>query len=161
MKEWKNIEGYEGLYQVSNLGRVKSIRSNTILRPYDIGRGYLAVKLCKNGINKNHKLHRLVAEAFIPNPDNLPCVNHKDENKANNCVDNLEWCSYSYNNNYGDKNKPILQYTIDGEFVKEWKSLKEVAESFGVGHSNISCCCHKRYGFKTAYGYIWEFKKAG
>ena len=100
---WKDIDGYEGLYQVSNLGRVKSLHHNKekILKGSYNSKGYYFVKLCKNGISKSIFVHRLVAQEFIPNPDNLPIVNHKDENPRNNNVDNLEWCTQKYNANYG------------------------------------------------------------
>lgn len=109
MKEdWKPIEGYEGFYEVSNLGRVRSLprvtRSNilkgTILKPNITPYGYQQICLCRNGIRKQHKIHRLVANAFIPNPNNLPAINHKDWNTSNNNVDNLEWCDTQYNNSH-------------------------------------------------------------
>ena len=114
LEVWKDIKGYEGKYQVSNLGRVKSLpkytyprgypqlRKEKIMKPSYVGkdRNYLALKL---NDGKQYKVHRLVAEAFIPNPDNLPMVNHKDENPTNNCVDNLEWCTNSYNVKYSAK----------------------------------------------------------
>ena len=111
---WKDIEGYEGLYQVSNLGRVKSlkvskIKSERIRKSYQQSSGYISIVLCKNGKVTNHKIHRLVANAFIDNPDNLPEINHKDENKANNCVDNLEWCDSSYNKNYGTRTEKFIR----------------------------------------------------
>lgn len=96
----KPITGYEGLYSITNQGRVWSHSSNRFLSPYRRGRGYLGVKLYKKGKSKQFKVHRLVAEAFLENPDGLPQVNHKDENKHNNCVDNLEWCDAKYNMNY-------------------------------------------------------------
>ena len=104
MEEWRDIQGYEGLYMVSNLGRVKSLNyhrtgKERIMKPSDNGHGYLFVVLCKDGKDKNCRINRLVAQAFLPNPDNLPEVNHKDENKYNNCVENLEWCDRSYNVN--------------------------------------------------------------
>jgi hypothetical protein len=111
---WKDIKGYEGYYQVSNLGRVKSV-ARVIQRkskPYTVKEkilkarpdkdGYKYLVLCVNCKTKTTSIHRLVAQAFIPNPDNLPCINHKDENPANNNVENLEWCTYSYNNTYND-----------------------------------------------------------
>ena len=104
-EQWKTVRGYEGLYCVSNTGRVvalpKNSRGERELKPCNI-RGYRNVKLVKNGIYKNHYVHRLVAEAFIENPNQLPEVNHKDENKTNNCVENLEWCDRKYNCNYGN-----------------------------------------------------------
>ena len=111
MEEWKDIKGYEGLYQVSNLGRVKSLsntntRKEKILKPIYHAR-YYQITLSKNNIRIQYRVHRLVAEAFIPNPDGLPIINHKDENPLNNNVDNLEWCDSKYNNNYNGKGKRI------------------------------------------------------
>ena len=100
---WKDIKGYEGLYQVSNLGNIKSIRTNKNLLFEENYKGYLRVSLCKNGKHKHYKVHRLVGIAFIPNEYNLPQINHKDENKHNNAIDNLEWCDNWYNNHYGSK----------------------------------------------------------
>lgn len=105
IEEWKNITGYEGLYQVSNLGRVKSLNykgngTEWILKGYVKKDGYEVVTLMKDGIRKYCRVHRLVALAFLPNPDNLPQINHKDEDKLNNCADNLEWCTGSYNTKY-------------------------------------------------------------
>lgn len=110
IERFKNIEGYEGLYQVSNLGNVKSLNygKERILKPIKNGKGYLQVILCKNGKHKMYQVHRLVATVFLPNPNNLPCVNHKDENSLNNCLYNLEWCTYSYNNSYGTKNQRTI-----------------------------------------------------
>lgn len=107
MEIWKDIQGYDGLYQVSNIGRVKSLNysrtgKEKILKPCKAN-GYLQVYLYKEGKSKMYKIHRLVAMAFIPNPDNLPCVNHIDEDKSNNCEDNLEWCTVAYNNTYGTR----------------------------------------------------------
>ena len=107
IEEWKPIVGYEGLYEVSNLGKVKSLIDNNrkprekILKQGKNKYGYMQVILCKDGKLKHCIVHRLVAKAFIDNPNNYPCVNHIDENKENNCVDNLEWCTYQYNLNYG------------------------------------------------------------
>lgn len=168
---WKDIEGYEGLYQVSNMGRVKSVRKNIILKNSIARNGYKRVHLYKNKKGKHFQIHRLVANAFIPNPDNLPQVNHKDENKLNNCADNLEWCTPEYNYNYGtinirksqkqlnDKNKSkiLLQYTKDGCFIKEWKSTMDVQRNLGFANSNISKCCRGKYAY--AYGYLWKYKK--
>lgn len=102
MKEvWKDIEGYEGLYQISNLGRVKRVATGKVLKGGKDKDGYLMVKLYKNNIRSNKKIHRLVAEAFIPNPENKPQVNHADENKTNNSLDNLEWMTAKENINHG------------------------------------------------------------
>ena len=134
-----------------------------------IRRGYNKITLCKDGKEKNISIHRLVALAFIPNPDNLPIINHKDENPSNNMVGNLEWCSIKYNNTYGtrlervskknlnrkDLSKPVKQFTKDGVFVKEYPSMKEVERQTGYDFSLISKCCKGRY--KQAYGYIWRY----
>ena len=106
---WKDVKGYESLYQVSNLGRIRSIKNGIkIKKQYERPNGYMQVCLCQNGKITTYKTHRLVAEAFIPNINNLPEVNHKDENKINNCVDNLEWCTSSYNKNYGTRNTKCM-----------------------------------------------------
>lgn len=168
---WKDIEGYEGLYQVSNMGKVKSVRRNIILRQ-GITNGYKKAALYKNKKGYKHFLiHRLVAIAFIPNPDNLPQINHKDENKTNNCVNNLEWCTQEYNQNYGTINirksqkqlnhknisKPVLQYTLEGIFIKEWKSIRDIERMTGYDSSHISRCCRGKHAY--AYGYLWKYKK--
>ena len=159
---WCPINGYEGLYEVSDQGRVKSLKfgKERILKPVRTPKGYLIINLYKNGEMKSYRIHRLVAKTFIPNPDNLPEVNHKDENKENNSVQNLEWCDSKYNNNYGTRtdrcSKPVLQFTKDGEFVKEWKSTIDVQRNLGYFHNNISYCCTGRY--KSAYNFIWKYK---
>lgn len=169
MEEWRDIEGYEGLYQVSNLGRVKNVKTGKTLKGRDNGRGYLLVGLCKNGKCHNHRVHRLVACAFIPNPNNLPEVNHKDENTGNNRVDNLEWCDRKYNNLYGTANqrrkdtqtvrylegmtRTVVQYDLQGNFIKEWNGVKEVRRTIGLYVGN---CCRGLQ--KTAGGFRWEFR---
>ena len=162
---WKPVVEYEGLYEVSNWGRVKSLKfgKERILKQGKYKYGYLYVVLSKNGILKAFKVHRLVAEAFIDNPDNLPCVNHKDENKLNNNVDNLEWCTHEYNINYGTRtekcskklSKTVLQFTLDGQFVKEWPSAIE-CERNGYDNTSISKCCRGK--LKTHKGFIWKYK---
>ena len=161
---WKPIKGYEGLYEVSNFGRIKSLNYNhtgkgKILKQNQIMNGYKLVMLYKDGNGKNYLVHRLVAEAFLPNTDNLPCVNHKDENKQNNVVSNLEWCTHEYNNRYGTRiertSKPILQYTLDGEFVKEWKSTAECGRN-GYNQGHVAACC--RGERKTHKGSVWKYK---
>lgn len=178
---WKDIKGYEGLYQVSNWGRVKSLKygKERILKPQKDRGGYLRIGLYKDRKFKLTKIHRLVAEAFLENPDNLPEVNHRDENKKNNRVENLEWCTHLYNQNYGTRNnrigktlsktrtgifntkcsKPVYQYTLDGVFVREWPSVSEVERQTGWWESAISSCCNNKKGFKTAYGFKWSYTR--
>ncbi len=169
MEIWKDIKGYEGIYQVSNTGKIKSIKRNIILKNIIHHYGYLIVQLNKNGVGKDFSVHRLVAGAFIPNTDNLPQVNHKDENKLNNNVENLEWCTAGYNTNYGTRNKrvskkmtngklskPVLQYDMNGNLIKEWPSCMEVQRKTGFSQTLISEVCNGKY--KQGYGYIWKFK---
>ena len=163
MKEiWKDKKDYEGHYQVSNFGRVKSIKfgKEIILKQSkDKKTGYLHVVLCKENILKSYLVHRLVAEAFIDNPNNYKEVNHKDENKTNNVVTNLEWCDRKYNQNYGTRtekcSKKVYQYTLDGKFVKEWKSTAECGRN-GFKQSSVAACC--RGERKTHKGFIWKYK---
>lgn len=165
---WKNIVGYEGLYQVSNLGNVKSLNyrrtgKERILKPGNYKEGYLYVILCKNRKLKHFTIHRLVAQAFLENPDHKSDVNHKDENKTNNCVNNLEWMSRKENINFGTHNqrmakslsKSVLQFTKNGEFVKEWPSVMQIQRELGFSSGNISQCCNEK--IKTSYGYVWKF----
>ena len=162
---WKDKKDYEGHYQVSNFGRVKSIKfgKEIILKQHINKGGYYYVCLLKNGKHKNYYVHRLVAEAFIDNPDNLPQVNHKDENKTNNSVDNLERCTNEYNHNYGTINerisqsqsKPVLQYDLNGNLIKEWKSINECGRN-GFNQGDICKCCNGKR--KTAKGFICVYK---
>lgn len=165
MKEiWRDIEGYEGLYQVSSLGRVKSFNyrhtcKESILKAGVTSNGYLFVCLYKDGKSKTHRIHRLVATAFIPNPDNLPEVNHKDEDKTNNACYNLEFCSRQYNMNYGTckirgaekQSKQVLCI----ETGKIYPSTRQVEREFGFHSGNISHAC--RGNQKTAYGFHWRY----
>ena len=154
-EEFRDVPGYEGVYEVSNLGRVKNIETGRILKPFKDTNGYLILKLSKDGTRRTVKVHRLVALAFLPNPQNLPQVNHKDENKTNNAVSNLEWCTAGYNVNYS-QSKPVLQFDLQGNFIKEWPSTVKVEEELGIYQTNISkCCLGKR---NSAGGYLWKFK---
>ena len=119
MEEWRAVPGYEGLYEVSNMGNVRNVRRNKLLRLLKTNNGYIRVFLCKNGIKTGFQVHRLVSEAFIPNPNNLPQVNHKDEDKTNNNVDNLEWCTAKYNLNYGTARIRSRNTKIKNGYVNE------------------------------------------
>lgn len=156
MKEvWKDIEGYEGLYQVSSFGRVKSfditdnlgrIRKGRILKGCKNTNGYLLVNLYKNSIGHSKNIHRLVAEAFIPNPDNKPQVNHIDEDKTNNVVSNLEWMTVKENSNHGTRNErmrktlriPILAINLKNGEVEEFYGSSECARQLGLHNQHIS-----------------------
>ena len=154
----KDISGYEGLYAVTSCGKVYSYRNKRFLTPWVNSKGYLMVNLCKDGKVKKYLIHRLVAEAYLPNPENLPQINHKDENKTNNCLQNLEWCDAKYNTNYGTRNekikKPILQLSLDGELIREWNSATDVGKEVRKG---ISKCLRGKS--KSSYGYIWKYKE--
>jgi hypothetical protein len=188
-EEWKDIEGYENLYQVSNMGRVKSLgngKSNKsklkIMKTTLNHKGYPMIGLMNNGVKRTFSVHRLVAKAFIPNPDNLPQVNHIDEVKTNNCVENLEWCTNEYNHNYGTRiervrqkqignpnlktclgkfgkdnptSKPIIQFTMDGELVRMWFAARDAEREEGYNSRSISACCSgKRHTHKGSH---WEY----
>lgn len=155
MEEWKDIEGYEGLYQVSNYGRVKNVRTNQILKIAHNQKGYQHVCLINNG-KHTKKIHRLVAQAFIPNPNDFLQINHKDKNKDNNIHTNLEWCDCYYNINYSLAKK-ILQFDLKGNLIKEWNSLSEIERVLKYNASAICGCCRKNR--KTAYGYMWKYKE--
>lgn len=192
---WKDIKDYEGLYQVSNLGRIKSleiyvwnskcyaIKREIIVKQSNDKDGYKMVGLHNNKKVKNGKVHRLVSEAFIPNPDNKPCVNHKNGIKSENIVDNLEWVSKSENEIHKHKvlgikmpwegkslseehkkklsqlstnKKIVLQYTKTGDFIKEWESITEIEKELKVFSQNISDCCRGKR--KTAKNFVWKYK---
>lgn len=198
---WKDIKGYEGLYQVSNYGRVKSLARFRIGRKSD-GRlipikerimrnvvsnfGYHRVELFISGVGKSFFVHKIETEAFIPNPHNLPQVNHKDEDKTNNFIwinedgtvdpdkSNLEWCTAKYNTNYGTGierakqkhinhksiSKQVLQFALNGEFIKEYPSTHEAERQTGIRHTAIGKCCRQLIHYHTAGGFIWRYKEA-
>ena len=165
---WRDIEGYEGLYQVSSEGRVKSLKrkmrkNERILKPTYNDRGYLYVDLCAGGKRKRFYAHRLVCQAFHENPDNKPEVNHINENASDNRACNLEWCTRRENNNHGTRtersaktqSKSIGQYTRDGELIKIWPSAREAERQTGFRHGYICQSANGKY--KQAYGFIWRY----
>lgn len=197
---WKDISGYEGKYQVSNTGRIRSLnykrtgKTKILKIREDKNDGYKRVMLFKNGKYKAYLVHRLVAQAFIPNPNSYPIINHKDENRSNNYYKNLEWCTYEYNNNYGDKNerisksrkgkqftdehrknlseackgryageknpkaKPILMFTLDGDFIRRFEWIGAANEYLGKPkyYKSINNCLRGKS--KTAWGYKWKYE---
>ena len=168
---WKDIEGYYGLYQISNLGRVKSLNyrrtgKEKILKQAKTKLGYLFVFLKhKQEKAKPYYIHRLVAEAFIDNPNNLTEINHIDEDKTNNASSNLEWCTRLYNINFGTRNeRSRISRTNDIKRSKQvlcvetgkiYPSTKEVQRQLGFRQGNISKCCNGKG--KTAYGHTWKY----
>ena len=187
---WKDIQGYEGHYAISTCGHVKSLdrtihrRMDTNIhnyggsssyvkgceiRSYISRRGYESVVLCKDGVQKHYRVHRLVAIAFIPNPFGYKEVNHIDENKLNNNVENLEWCTRRYNMNYGSvseklrrfqkdnspKAKKVAQYDLSMNLIDTYDSLRKAQDATGIPYQSIGQCCLGRYSHSG--GYIWKF----
>ena len=148
----RDVKGYEGLYAVTSCGKVWSYKSKKFLKPASDKKGYFKVVLYKNGKCKNYKIHRLVAEAYIPNPDNLPQVDHIDNDKTHNYINNLQWIT-NRNNVRKGRNKPILQYDLNGNFIREWECANDVGREV---QSHICACAKGK--LSTAYGYIWKYK---
>lgn len=175
---WKDIAGYEGLYQVSNLGGIKSLPRNStrggILKPL-IHRGYSSVELCKNNIKKRFRVHRLEAFAFLPNPKNKPYINHKNGIRNDNRLENIEWCTNSENQLHSYRelgrinhrpclgktgalcknSRPVNQYDLRGNFIKTWPGQSEAARQLGLYQTNISHACKGNY--KSCGGYKWKY----
>lgn len=178
IEEWRPVVGYEGFYEVSNLGRIKSLErftSNNIrirehIQKQQISKGgYMYVPLRKDGVRTNKRVHRLVAVAFIPNPEGKPQVNHIDEDKLNNSASNLEWVDGTTNINHGTAierahrvdcsplTRAVLQLTPEGKVVAEYPSQSKAAAAVGTTAGNISNCCKGRA--KTVRGYVWKYKE--
>ena len=161
MEEWKDIKGFEGLYQISNYGRIKSFYGKEkILNGGTDRDGYKIIKLVKNKKYYPKKIHRLVAEAFLPNPYNLPEINHKDEIPCNNKVENLEWCTHKYNLNYGNHNKKLSENKKQNYKRSDNPNSKKILcittqeifnciidaeEQYNIAHQSISKCCKGKY----------------
>ena len=179
---WKDIKGYDGLYQASNLGRIRSLNfkrtgKEKLLKPSLNRNGYQQVKLCKNGKAKRYFVHRLVYEAFNGEIHEGMQVNHKDENPQNNILSNIDTLMTPKENmNWGTRNKRIakalskhvIQKSLDGKVVKVWSSVMEIQRKLGYNHGSICSCCRGGrydrgiwYYVKSAYGYIWEYEEAG
>ena len=172
MEKWKTVKGFEGLYEISNLGNVRSLNYHNWgivknLTPVMDKDGYLRVCLSKNGKQYNGTVHRMVAQAFIENPNSFPQINHINEDKSDNRVENLEWCDCLYNNNHGTRNnriskskrntkcKKVVQTDLNGNVIREWVSLNEIMRVLGFNAAFVARCCH---GVKpTAYGYRWQY----
>lgn len=181
IEEWRAVVGYEGLYEVSSFGRVRSIdrvithnnkkgmksyrqlKGKTLKLGKD-GHGYNHVNLGKNGVNKFKSVHRMVAEAFIPKIDGKNYVNHIDSNPLNNKVENLEWCTSSENNIHGWRSgsriatnaKKVNMYTKDMDFIKTFNSIAEAGRCTGICENDIRACCNKPDKCKSAGGYKWR-----
>lgn len=166
---WKDVVGFDG-YKVSNLGHVKTIKFGRDKILFESNsKGYKTVTLYKNGKKICRSVHRLVAIAFIPNPNNLPQIDHIDGNRANANVNNLRWCTAKENQNFElahinritshtqKEGKCIMQFTFDGKLVSEWKSIKEASRALNITREGIRDCCLGKQ--KSAFGFVWKYKE--
>ena len=161
MEMWKGVPGYEGLYRVSDQGRVYSVRNEIVLKPVN-SKGYCVVTLSDHGKAKLAKVHRLVAMAFIPNPENKPTVNHRNEIKTDNRACNLEWATNAEQNAHGtrlqraakSRSREIRQYSMSGDLIRIWPSMAQAARELGIGSGNIWAAVSGRC--RQAGGYIWK-----
>ena len=167
---WKEIIGYKGLYEVSSFGEVRNVKTGRKLKLSLGTTGYYQVSLRKDLEPKMHLVHRLVAQAFLSNPYILPQVNHIDEDKKNNNVNNLEWCTAKYNANYGTRldrcngvrrnntrnTKPVRAIEIVSDKVLDYPSANEAGRN-GFDKSTVINCCNNKHGVKTHKGYMWEY----
>lgn len=176
-EQWRPVKGFEGLYEVSNLGRVKSLKygKEKILKPEKTKKGYLFVILYRNRKRKFFKVHRLVATAFLPNPEGLPEVNHRDEDKTNNVVSNIEWCDRRYNMNYGTlqerissalTNHPARSKSVEASKYEDFREIElffaSTAEAGrnGYAQSNVAACCRGCFhyeGNNKYKGLFWRY----
>lgn len=170
LKNFAPVKGYECSYLVSPEGEIFSVKSNKLLKPYTDKNGYKIVGLFRNGSQKKHKVHRIVAVTFLPNPHNYPQVNHIDENPANNNVTNLEWCSCEYNINFGNRNhkvsvalsnktdkmRPVACLDMNMNLITIFQSLHSV-ERWGFNRGAVYSVCNRKYRHKSYKGFIWRY----
>lgn len=167
MEQWRDVVGYEGLYQVSNLGKVRSMnwRNTGAVQELSLKQrrdGYKQVELFKQGLSRMIPVHQLVARAFVPGFKDGLCVNHLDENKGNNSAENLEWCTQAQNirhsaHKFGLKSStpPVLQLSMDGDVIRTWPNAVAIRKELGFNDWSIRCCCTGKR--KQAYGFRWQF----
>lgn len=164
IEEWQTVQ-VSNLYEISNIGRIRNKKTQKIISQRKNNGGYMIANLYKNGVPKTYIVHRLVADVFLPKEQGKNYVNHRDEDKTNNSVNNLEWCDVLYNNTYGTRienaskkvRKAINQYDKNNNFIRTWSSASEVEKRLKYFGSNICTCCKGRQ--KTAYGYKWKYKE--